>query len=468
MPAQRVRRVQDAIHGLMEFRGLETAVIDALSTRELQRLRRIRQLGLAHLVFPAAEHSRLAHAIGAAHLAIRFLRRLEDVSQDVLGSSLRPDQEVRRDMALAAACHDIGHGPLSHAWEEVMREDFESNRAEWVKSLGLDGVEVRTKIRWHELVGQALLHWPEGELHKLLENHEKGSADRIRRLLAGDYYLPYLPRLLDGDVDVDRCDYLIRDAHMTGVAYGRYDIDWLISTAQVGIDENSDKLVTGFDARKSVRVLEQFLVARRALYDTVYQHKTVRSVEGMVVKLLERLRDVHGGARWPYGKDLAAYRPVIERQPLTCEQVLGLDDYSLWVLIMRVAERGPDETAQDLAQRILRRDLFKLVNVDVDRVQAYLKRTTWAKTLASVIAPYCPGEASYYLYADERPFKTWNVEADKGAYLIDLTPGRLGSATRAYVNDDLKNVDLGTGEQPRRLFVPRDAVAAVRAELMPA
>ena len=108
MPSQRVQRLQDAVHGLMEFRGLETTVIEALSTRELQRLRRVRQLGLGYLVFPSAEHSRLAHALGAAHLAIRFARRIEDATLELLDPALRPDQETRRDLALAALCHDIG------------------------------------------------------------------------------------------------------------------------------------------------------------------------------------------------------------------------------------------------------------------------------------------------------------------------------------------------------------------------
>ena len=78
MPSSRFQRVQDSVHGLMEFRGMETLVIEVLRTPEIQRLRRIRQLGLAHLVFPGAEHSRLVHSLGAAYLAIRFGRHLQD------------------------------------------------------------------------------------------------------------------------------------------------------------------------------------------------------------------------------------------------------------------------------------------------------------------------------------------------------------------------------------------------------
>src|SRR5438552_5396533 len=120
MPPSRVQRVQDSVHGLMEFRGMETLVIEVLRTPEVQRLRRIRQLGLVHLVFPGGEHSRLVHSLGAAYLAVLFGRRLRDAGVD--------DPAIR-DFALAALFHDLGHGPLSHAWErEIVGEHFDTAR----------------------------------------------------------------------------------------------------------------------------------------------------------------------------------------------------------------------------------------------------------------------------------------------------------------------------------------------------
>src|ERR1035438_8020608 len=98
MPKGGVRRVQDSVHGLMEFRGMEGVVVDVLRTPELQRLRRIRQLGLAHLVFPGAEHSRLSHSLGAAWLAIRFGRQLADVCRGYLVDSFVPSEGAIRDL----------------------------------------------------------------------------------------------------------------------------------------------------------------------------------------------------------------------------------------------------------------------------------------------------------------------------------------------------------------------------------
>src|ERR1044071_5263979 len=244
MPLHQIRRIQDSVHGLMEFYGLESRIVDLLATPELQRLRRIRQLGLGLLVFPAAEHSRLAHSIGASFVAVRFGRELQHRTRSLFIDELAMDEAATRDLATAALC----------------------------QALGLDWTDVRLHaLKWHELVGQGLLAWEHGSLHRLLEADEAGLSRRIRELILGKYYLPYVPRLISGDVDVDRCDFVKRDAHQTGVAYGRYDLDWLISTATIGEagDSTFGGVVVGFEERKAIRVVEQFLIARRAMYDTV-------------------------------------------------------------------------------------------------------------------------------------------------------------------------------------------------------
>src|SRR4051812_3034115 len=123
MPRGRIQRIQDSMHGLMEFRGMETIVIEVLRTPELQRLRRIRQLGLANLVFPGAEHSRLVHSLGGSYLAILFGRRLAEACSNHLSDILTPSDTSIRDLAVAALCHDLGHGPLSHAWEREIIGD---------------------------------------------------------------------------------------------------------------------------------------------------------------------------------------------------------------------------------------------------------------------------------------------------------------------------------------------------------
>jgi len=445
----------------MEFRGPEAAAISVLRARELQRLRRIRQLGLLHLVFPAAEHSRLAHSLGAAHIAIRFGYRLEEASREVLSDVLRVDEEARRDLALAALCHDLGHGPLSHVWErEVVRQ---WDRTAWYHSLGLADDPPRAQLKWHEAVGQAILRWPDGELHTLLEHQEAGTSKRIAALLLGEHYLPYIPALLSSDIDVDRCDFLLRDAHQTGVAYGRFDLDWLISTATVGEREDGE-IVVGFDRRKAPRVVEQFLVARRALYDTVYQHKTVRSAEGMLGLLLRRLREIAQDTPQLFkGNQLfKPYRAVLAGEPLTVPEILELDDYSLWMLVMHVAERSDiDPTAADLAGRLVRRDLFKHAPADPDALDTFLFERQ--DELPELVAPYCqPYEPKFYFHIDKGdPFVTLHDEGSGAAHLIEeIAPDALGHAHAAAHEPALRMLGV-KGAPQHRLFVPRSAVNAV-------
>ena len=155
MSIRDVRRVQDSVHGLMEFRGTEAVVVDVLRRAELQRLRRIRQLGLAHYVFPGAEHTRFTHSLGAAHLALRFAHHVRTAAAHLFVPTLVPDEYAIADLALAALCHDLGHGPLSHAWErEIIGESFD--RRAWAGVLGISSdnpVVVRGK--WHEMSCQA-------------------------------------------------------------------------------------------------------------------------------------------------------------------------------------------------------------------------------------------------------------------------------------------------------------------------
>ena len=194
---------------------MEGLVLDLLRTKELQRLRRVRQLGLAHFVFPCAEHSRFVHSLGAAFLSCRFSRQLRESCRDFLCPELVPDDSAIRDLAVAALCHDLGHGPLSHVWErEVIGEQYDFQG--WCAAFGLshEADDLRG-LKWHELVTQGLLSWRDGQLYGLLETYETGFAERIRKLLLGVYYLGYLPRLIRGDVDVDRADFVIRDTQQT-------------------------------------------------------------------------------------------------------------------------------------------------------------------------------------------------------------------------------------------------------------
>jgi HD superfamily phosphohydrolase len=452
----------------MEFRGMETSVVEVLRASELQRLRKVRQLGLAHLVFPGAEHSRLVHSIGASFLALRFAGQLLSTTKNVLSEAFQPDEEKMRDLALAALCHDLGHGPLSHLWEReiiVGGEDF--NRKPWMVSLGLEDLAEGesslnfSKLKWHELVAQALLAWPDGDLHKSLELLESGTSKRIRHMMAGEFYVPYFPRLLSSDVDVDRCDFILRDAHQTGVAYGLYDLNWLISTVTVGYTKDG-KLVFGFDENKAPPVIEQFLIARRALYKTVYYHKTVRSAEGMIGLLFKRLKTVLKEKEWPFAKMslFESYRRVAYGEAIGPREILGLDDYSLWVMIDEISKLDKfDKTLADLARRIVSRDLFKLVPCDGLKLKSRLSKDGhFRDALYDEIRPFCAGESEFYMHVDDVDFRML-TKGDDSAYFINLSDIER-RATPIHDHPKFSHY-LNEADYETRLFVPREAIDAV-------
>jgi HD superfamily phosphohydrolase len=444
----------------MEFRGMDTLVIEILRAPELQRLRRIRQLGLGFLVFPGAEHSRLVHSLGASYLAIKFAAELKHKCRDVMSEVLSPSDSAVRDLAIAALCHDLGHGPLSHAFEREIIGGEHYGFTKWCDKFGIDTSdrEVLQGAKWHELASFALLAWEDGQLHKMLESHDALFSKRIQYMLRGHYYLDYLPRLLSSDIDVDRADFIRRDTHQTGVAYGRYDLDWLISTCTVG-KVSDKKWVIGFDRRKSPRVIEQFLLARQALYDTVYYHKTVRSAEGMVARFLERLRDIwQEKGEFDLGPLGKVYGRLLSKEPIDQSELLSLDDFSLLVTIERAAGlRGQDETIRDLGSRIQSRDLFKIVPIASERLNRFLKRSDAYDRLHRAIQPFCQGDAKYYVHVDESEFQMFREEETEWGYLVD--GNRKPIPMRE--SEELK-MHMGNKKEIMRMFTLAEAVDAVR------
>jgi hypothetical protein len=325
-------------------------------------------------------------------------------------------------------------------------------------------------LKWHELIGHGFLAWPEGQLNRLLEEHEEGSSARTRRLLLGKYDLPYLPRLLSGDIDVDRCDFIRRDTHHTGVAYGRYDLDWLISTCGIG-RLGSGQRVIGFDERKAVRVVEQFLIARRAMYDTVYYHKTVRAAEGMMALFLRRLRTVlqekqtgEENKEILMLSELELLKPIvriIKGEALSQSDLLRLDDFALSVLVEHVARSDiSDQTVRDLALRISSRDLFKIVHVGTDTLNRFFRLPDAYPRLYRAVKPYCPGDPEYYLVRDEIDFR---MMSDSGDHCVCLLRDDLSAY---YAFDHNAFADLrAIRREDVRLFTLREAVTSVEQEI---
>ncbi|HRC84654.1 MAG TPA: HD domain-containing protein [Thermoanaerobaculia bacterium] len=258
--------LRDPVHGFIRADGLESALISA---RPFQRLRFIHQLGLSHLVFPGAEHSRFSHALGAMELAGRVYDSLAAKSEGLLPSSARALE--RRAIRAAALLHDIGHAPYSHSAEGFFA----------------DGID-------HEEMTRRLLTLPEVE--QAFARHGEGLApDDIVRLLrrGGSAREQLLSQIISGELDVDKMDYLLRDSLYCGVRYGNYDLDRLLDTMVPLRDPDNGSWGIGVE-EGGVHALEALVMARYYMFTQVYFNVTSKALE---LHLGEWMREQ--GRRWP-------------------------------------------------------------------------------------------------------------------------------------------------------------------------
>jgi HD superfamily phosphohydrolase len=326
--------LRDAVHGLVSFEAEEERVIPQLiDVPEVQRLRRIRQLGVASYAFPGAEHTRFAHAIGTAHVMKLFLTRLRQIQND-LPFWHRVTSERAQEALAAAFLHDVGHGPLSHLFEDAI--PGASHHEKWTERIVLD---------------------PETGVNKVLANVDPSLPERVAALVRGEHELPYLKRAVSGTLDVDRCDYLLRDAHSTGVRYGVFDLDWLFRSLRFAPSKGGEPPGLAIDGAKGLPAIEAYILARLFMFQQVYLHKATRAAEWMIRTVLARASAVIAdGMRLPgtpRAIELAAHG-----QAPTLGDYLELDDAVLAVA-MRSWEDGKDPALADIARRVRLRRLFK-------------------------------------------------------------------------------------------------------------
>ena len=296
--------VRDPIHGSIRLDDWTLPLVDS---PVLQRLRRVQQLGTAHLVYPGAHHKRFEHSLGAHHLAGR------------LAGSLGLDDDGARSVRAAALLHDVGHGPFSHAFEELVKEEG----------------------RRHEETSQDLIRW--GPLADLLR---QGGLDPVTVSDAVGGKGPHAPGV-SGALDADRMDYLLRDAHYTGVR-SNVDVDRLTEVVQrdathgIVLDESG------------TIAAEALLTMRFLMYPAVYLHHTVRASESMLLAAIRSY--VRDGHRSLAGLERETDDGLLARLRgaggVPAELVARLDERRLY---KRAREGRPDEadvpSVKDLQQR---------------------------------------------------------------------------------------------------------------------
>ena len=260
--APQMRTVRDPVWQNIRVGPVAAAIVD---TPEFQRLRRVKQLGFAHLVYPGAVHTRFMHALGVYHLtsrAIDILQRIGDL--DCLTEAHRQELPIVR---LAALLHDVGHYAFSHAMEEV----------------GPDAIPGH-----HEEMASRFLG--AGPIRRTLTGLGPGAHTRIEQLIRGESDHP-LQGLVAGSLDLDKIDYLRRDSFFYGVPYGAVDVERLLDALTV-IPENEEGLPELGVTEKGVSALESLLFSKYQMFRNVYWHHGVRAATAAFRRLIETAQTV--------------------------------------------------------------------------------------------------------------------------------------------------------------------------------
>lgn len=281
------KRIADPVHGTIGLTTLETRIID---TRVFQRLRNVKHLGLAHLVFPAADFSRFAHSLGVCHVTGRLIDALRDADAEI-------DERAEQKYRLAGLLHDIGHYPLSHALEEPIIAHLKDRSAVDNLIEPTEGEEQSTVEQSlgnpnldHETVGRILLE-EDRELREVLQSEGIEPTDvsdvftRAKTEVPGIDYgrVDPLVNLISSDMDADRIDFLLRTSRSTGLPYGSVDLDYILS--QVVIDKAGRVCLH----ERALRTVDHLLLAR--FFDTqqVARHKTVAVLEELAKDVVGQL-----------------------------------------------------------------------------------------------------------------------------------------------------------------------------------
>ncbi|MBN2476466.1 MAG: HD domain-containing protein [Pirellulales bacterium] len=375
---------RDPLYNYVAIRGEENEwLLDLIDTVEVQRLRRIHQLGVSHFTYPGADHTRFSHALGVLHLMQQAWQRIEALSED--------DESIRhayRSLLAAAVLHDVGHGPFSHLFEPVLK----TYRERWSHEY------------WsHEHWSCEVIRSADTEVHQ--ELLDKGvDVEQVASLIEKDNEKPppWQKTLLSSQLDVDRLDYLQRDSYFTGSGYGHYD--WYRILNSFSLHEKDDFTVLVWP-EKAVYAIEEYIFSRFYMYNNVYQHKTTRGFEKLLQAACGRAKQIHEGSRDARFVDEIA--EFLDAETPTVKQYLALEDATL-VYQLQLWSKHPDRALSDLAGRFLARKGFAAIEDPVSETGFDDARAKWETTLRKVVAQGGFEPEEFYVLHDELEFTMYD------------------------------------------------------------
>ncbi|GAB6934225.1 HD domain-containing protein [Calditerricola yamamurae] len=339
LPEEKV--FKDPVHDYIHVR--KRLVWDLINTRAFQRLRRIKQMGTSDLTFHGAVHTRFAHSLGAYEVMRKLLNYLSRFWTH------QPDEFVAVAY-VAALLHDIGHGPFSHAFEKAIG----SRHEEWTQRI----------IREDE------------EIAAILAGMDPGFPDEVARVYdeAQPVRFPLIRQLIASQLDVDRMDYLLRDAICTGVTYGRFELERMFRIMEPHWEGGGD-IPTSIVLRPSgIHTVEQYLVARYFMFTQVYLHPNTIGSDVLLEKILRRARMLYREGRLAFVPRALVpfFRSNDPNRELSVSEYIALDE-TVMMAAFHEWQHEADPVLADLASRFLHRRLFQYVDFPGEEAMAHIR-----------------------------------------------------------------------------------------------
>lgn len=393
--------INDPVYGFIRFS--EPELLQVVAHPWFQRLRRIKQMGMAHLVYPGAVHTRFHHSMGACHLMGQALEVLRQK-----GFSFSEGECLAARMAILL--HDVGHGPFSHALEHEL----------------ISGIDHETISR---LIIQKLSEEMDGALYKALA------------VFDSSYPKQYLHQLVSSQLDMDRLDYLNRDSFYTGVSEGVIGYDRIIQMLAVA---NGQLVVE----EKAVHSVEKFIISRRLMYWQVYLHKTVLGAEQLIINILKRARQLAQQGMKLFATPALThflYRQISKdafiNEPEHLAYFCELDDSDITVSI-KLWQQAPDATLSLLCQMLTNRRLYKTL-LGNQLPEGLLEEKKKEVRLA---LPHIPeAELSYFVFDGHTSSNTYSVSDEqicilkKNGQVTDISEVENPLVTQALARPVVKN-----------------------------
>lgn len=407
---------RDPVHDYIHVQ--QQIIMDLINTKEMQRLRRIKQMGTASFTFHGAEHSRFSHSLGVYEIARKICDKF--VRNYAIKDGGAWDDSERLVVLCAALLHDIGHGPFSHTFENIFDTD-------------------------HEAVTQQIILSENTEVNQVLRSVSADFPRQVASVIDKTYENPQVVQLISSQIDADRMDYLLRDSYFSGTNYGNFDLSRILRV----MHPYKDGIRFNYNGMHAV---EDYITSRYQMYMQVYFHPVSRGMEMLLHHLLKRAQELFlTKDQFSSRETFAPFLEPFFTQEWTLDDYLLLDDGVLQTYFQHWITYAEDPILTDLASRFINRKPFKSVSYNVDKNQEDVK------VLIDLVGKL-GYDIQYYTATNSRfdlPYDLYRPNVENPRTQIELVE-KDGHMTELSAASSLIAAFTGQQRGDERLFLPNE------------